>query len=151
MIRHAKFTDYYEIIQMLQAFALESPCEYHHMPITNIRRIQNLLSTIQKSGVVLVSETENRLQGMILGQITPDLLFPEVRILRELVWWVAPEARLGTTGARLLKKYTEFGLDLQTRGIIQGINMTTLVSTPDLKLTTRGWNQVETHYLFGGK
>ena len=151
MIRSAKFADYYGIVKMIQQFALESPCEFHHKQITDIRRVQNTLSRIQSNGVILVSESDSDLTGVIMGQITEDLLFPEVKTLREVIWWVRPEHRSGTTGARLLKKYTETGLDLVNRGVIQAIGMTTLVNSPELKLQRQGWRPIETNYIFGGK
>lgn len=47
--------------------------------------------------------------GFIAGVCQPHFFNPGVRVLSELFWWVAPEHRATTTGARLLNAYLDWG------------------------------------------
>lgn len=150
MIRNAVLRDFTQIIGLVQDFARASPLPYHNVGHIDIRRTQNTLLTILKTGVILVDENLGTLRGVIMGQITPDLLFPEYRTLREIVWWVSPEHRHTTAGYKLLQHYIKQGKELQARGVIQDIVMTTLVNSPELRLAERGWQPIETNYLYQG-
>lgn len=150
MIRGARLRDFHRIVDLITDFARASPVEHHRQGLVEVRRTQNKLMEIQKSGIILVSETEGDIHGVIIGQIIPDMLFPEYKTLREIVWWVSPAHRNTTAGYKLLQGYLREGIELKSRGVIQDIVMTTLVNSPELKLESRGWQPIETNYLYRG-
>ena len=52
---------------------------------------------------------------------------------------------------KLIKKYVELGIEYQEMGVIQHFTLTTLASTPDLKLDKRGWKAIDYNWVFKGK
>lgn len=57
---------------------------------------------------LFVSERDGRLNGMILGVLSPWLWNENVRLATELLWWVDPGARGSRVGIALLDAMTEW-------------------------------------------
>ena len=107
MIRFADFKDFDRLMELMINFANEAPIESLHNPEYEDRRIRHFFASILQSGVIIVAEQNEQIQGMLIAQIQPDSWLPYVKTLRELAWWVEPEYRNTTMGYRLLKEYAK--------------------------------------------
>lgn len=150
MIRHANLKDFDSVMQMMVNFANAAPVETYHEPDYNYRGVQHFLSRIKSSGCIFVADSNNEIQGMLIAQICTDPWLPEIKILKELAWWVEPQYRNSSTGYKLLKKYVEFGKELQERGVIDKFVLTNMVNSPEFDLAKRGWREIETNYVYEG-
>jgi len=149
MIRRAGLQDYDRIMQLMINFANSSPYEPLQRPQYDDMYIRRLLDAFIKTGIILVAEREEKIQGMLIAQIIPDVWLPHVKTMRELAWWVEPEYRHTSMGYRLLKKYQEYGKKLQEKGVIDGFTLTNMEISPDFDLEKRGWQRCETNYVYG--
>lgn len=150
MIRHADLKDFDSVMEMMVNFANAAPVETYHEPDYNYRGVQHFLSMIKSNGCIFVAESNNEIQGMLIAQICSDPWLPEIKILKELAWWVEPQYRNSSTGYKLLKKYVEFGKQLQERGVIDKFILTNMVNSPEFDLAKRGWREIETNYVYEG-
>jgi hypothetical protein len=57
---------------------------------------------------IAVDDQDQRL-GFIGGILTPHMYNPAIKVLCETFWWVAPEHRGSSAGARLLAEFLLFG------------------------------------------
>lgn len=151
MIRHATLQDYDRIIELMTHFADAAPVVSLNNPRPDVRRLQHFLAGIQQSGVILVAEEADDLQGMLIAQTQPDSWLPYVRTLRELAWWVEPEYRNTTMGYRLLQHYKQTALFMKQQGHIDQFTITLMENSPQLDLEKRGWTPIETNYIFNGE
>tara|TARA_R110000796_G_scaffold73508_3_gene165314 strand:+ start:6344 stop:6802 length:459 start_codon:yes stop_codon:yes gene_type:complete len=149
-IRHATLQDYDRIMEMMINFANSSPFESLQQPDFNDMYIRKLLDSFLKNGVILLGEREDKIQGMLIAQIIPDVWLPHITSLREIAWWVEPEARMSSMGYRLLKEYVKVGEKLQEKDIIKGFTLTNMEISPDFNLEKRGWAPIETNYIYEG-
>lgn len=150
MIRHATIQDYDRIMEMMINFANSSPFTALQEPDFNDMYIRKLLDAFKKTGVILLGERNGEIQGMLIAQIIPDVWLPHVQSLREIAWWVEPEARMSSLGYRLLKEYVKVGEKLQEKDIIKGFTLTNMEISPDFNLEKRGWAPIETNYVYEG-
>ena len=60
---------------------------------------------IYADGVELVEEPA----GFIAGMVAPHWMNPDVQVLTELLWWVAPDYRGSSAAARLLRSFVDYG------------------------------------------
>ena len=149
MIRQATLQDFDRIMELMINFANSSPYAPLKQPEYNDTYIRNLLVSIIKQGVILVGEIDDKIEGMLIGLIQEDLWLPHVKTMKEIAWWVEPEHRMSSLGYRLLKEYVTVGTKLQTEEIISGFTLTNMEISPDFNLEKRGWNKVETNYVYG--
>lgn len=106
-VRKAKISDIDWILKELKAFAdsygtkksLFGPAE-HGKAI-----IQGLI----KNHIFLVAESGEKLVGLISGYVVPHHFNPEIKMLVETFWWVTPEHRGSSAGARLLSAFEDYG------------------------------------------
>lgn len=136
-----------EVYDMLAQFTTENPGVCLPADQGNFRHVSLVLFSIQNSGVGYVSHNDQGLTGMILAQTISDVWIPEQRFLVELAWWVKPEYRGGLTGARLLKAYSKKADSMIAQNEIVGASMSTLTSSPELKLQRHGWNPTQQQYM----
>ena len=112
--------------------------------------IRRLLDNFMRSGIIFVAEKDNKLQGMLIAQVVSDVWLPHVKTMREVAWWVEPEHRHSTMGYRLLKEYVKTGETLQDKEVIEGFTLTNMEQSPDFDLKKRGWQPIETNYIYEG-
>ena len=100
MIRRATPDDTGRLIEMGQRFVAET--EYAGMIVVRPERLAATIAGVlaHPDGVILVSDTEGGVSGMI-AMLVYDHPYSGERMAFEVVWWVDPEARGG--GVRLLK------------------------------------------------
>lgn len=70
---------------------------------------RNALAVLIKDHLVLVAEKNFEPVGFIAGLVTPHFFNPDIRVLSETFWWVAPEHRRSRAGALLLQKFVQWG------------------------------------------
>ena len=136
-----------EVYDMLAQFTTENPGVCLPADQGNFRHVSMVLFSIQNSGVGYVSHNEQGLTGMILAQTINDVWIPEQRFLVELAWWVKPEHRGSAAGARLLKAYNQKADQMLQSGEVIAASLSTLTTTPDLKLSKRGWMPTQQQYI----
>jgi hypothetical protein len=150
MIRRAGIDDFDRIMELMINFANTSPLTEHHNPQYNTKYVKNLLCGIMKNGVIIVGEKDGEIQGMLIASINNDPWLPEIRILREMAWWVEPCVRESSLGYKLLKKYIEYGEKMKHAGVIDQFMLTLMEISPDFDLEKRGWYKAEQNYMFEG-
>ena len=139
------------IIKLLKRFAQEQPFSKLKLEAEqyNDHHVRKVLYNVRAQGVVLLAHIDSEIAGIFMAVKTPDLWVPNIKILAELIWWVNPEHRESSAGLRLLKEYTKIGEQLVKKGEISTFTMTLLENSPISNLEKRGWNPVETNYVFG--
>lgn len=136
-----------EVYDMLEQFTLENPHVQLPPELGNFRHVSLVLFGIQNSGVGYVSYNDLGLTGMILAQTINDVWIPEQKFLVELAWWVKPEYRGSSAGAKLLKAYSQKADQMLRQGDVVAASLSTLDTSPDLKLTKRGWKPTQQQYM----
>jgi GNAT superfamily N-acetyltransferase len=99
MIRAASYEDIPRLVEMGQRFHRESP--YRDHVAVNPGHMSLLGRQLMEKGVLLVSEREGKVCGMIGLFIFPHFLSGEP-IAVEVFWWVEPEYR--GEGIKLLRE-----------------------------------------------
>lgn len=151
LIRHATKEDFDELIRMLISYGNATPLTLFEDPKYDEHRVKMLLGNFMMKHLVLVGEVEeNKLGGLLIANLIPDIWMPQIITLRETAWWVDEEYRGTSLGYRLLQEYLKVGKRLKESGTIQEIVLSTMVNSPDLKLEKRGWRTIETNYVYEG-
>lgn len=147
-IRSANKFDLPHIIEMLKHFREQTPIELMR-DCDNAEYINKLYHhIILGGGIALIAETD-KVIGMIIGVKDQNIWDPNMRILRELVYWVEPEHRNTTAGYRLLKEYNKQAQELVDEGKIKLFTMTKMVNSPDLDFSKFGYTKTEEVWVAG--
>ena len=151
IVRNSTRADDDAIINALKEFADYQPLgrlqvEAEHY---NDHHIRKILDAIRSNGLCLIAETqEQEIAGVFMGVIAPDIWLPNVFFMNELVWWVCPNHRDSTAGYRLLREYVKQGKQMVEAGRISTFTMTLLDNSPAIDLEKRGWQKIETNYVY---
>lgn len=70
-----------------------------------------ILEGLIKTQPFFVAENGIGPTGFIAGALAPHPYNPKIIVLNEMFWWVDKEHRGGTTGARLLKHFMNYGIE----------------------------------------
>jgi hypothetical protein len=91
-----------------------------------------------------VDHATQRPVGFIAGALNKHPMNPAIRVLSEVFWWVTPDRRGSSAGARLLERFLAFG-----EGNADWIVMTLEAKSPvdPASLERRGFHQHERTYL----
>lgn len=148
MIRTANKFDLPHIIKMLKHFREQTPIDI--MRDCNDEQYINKLyhHIILGGGLALVAEMDQPI-GMIIGIKDQNIWDPQLRILRELVYWVEPEYRNTSAGYRLLKEYNTQAELLREQGKIKLYTMTKMTNSPDIDFTRFGYTKTEEVWVAG--
>ena len=149
-VRNAQIKDYDDIKRLMIDFANFNPVEDLRNPQYNFVHVNNVIDHILKTGIALVCVHHDRVIGMLLATIQGDLWLPHVKRMTEVAWWVEEEYRGTSAGARLLNRYIAIGIEAKDKGHISTFTLTTLATTPDLKLEQRGWEAIDYNWAFRG-
>jgi len=149
-VRSALVKDYDDIRRLMIDFANSNPVEDLHNPQYDFTHVNRVIDHILKTGLAIVAEEHGRVIGMLLATIQGDLWLPHVKRMTEVAWWVEEKYRGTTAGARLLNHYVTIGLELKDKGIISSFTLTTLATTPELKLEQRGWEAIDYNWMYRG-
>lgn len=148
IIRTANKFDLPYIIKMLKHFREQTPIDL--MRDCNDEQYINKLyhHIILGGGLALVAEMDQPI-GMIIGIKDQNIWDPELKILRELVYWVEPEYRNTTAGYRLLKEYNKHANELKEQGKIKLYTMTKMTNSPDIDFSRFGYTKTEEVWVAG--
>jgi len=149
-VRNAQIKDYDDIKRLMIDFANNNPIEDLKNPKYDYVHVNKVIDHILKTGIALVCTEHNRVIGMLLATIQGDLWLPHVKRMTEVAWWVEQDYRGTSAGARLLNRYIAIGIEAKDRGHISTFTLTTLATTPDLKLEQRGWEPIDFNWAFRG-
>ena len=149
VVRGAVFDDYEAIKRFMIDFANANPFKGLHNPHYNDVYANRLIDKIRKNGVALVAEKDGEIIGMLLAMVQGDIWLPIIKTMREVAWWVDPEHRGSSAGAKLLAEYTKVGDQLVDNNIISAYTITTLGMGDHLNLQKRGWSPIETNFVKG--
>jgi GNAT superfamily N-acetyltransferase len=101
VIRLATIDDVPQCLEMGRAFHEESKTlEIEFDKDSAEKTLLHLMS--DKNSVLLVVERDGRLIGMAAAMAYPHYLNLKTKVAQEMFWWVAPEARGGMSGVKLL-------------------------------------------------
>tara|TARA_R110000803_G_scaffold44457_2_gene94098 strand:- start:390 stop:854 length:465 start_codon:yes stop_codon:yes gene_type:complete len=150
IVRKATQDDFPDIKRLMVDFANANPVKLLHQPEYSKTHTDAVLTHLYKYGLMLVAEENRRVVGILLASVVADVWLPQLKRMSEIAWWVEESYRDTTAGARLLKKYVELGIEYQEKGIINNFTLTTLASTPDLKLNKRGWEPIDYNWVYQG-
>jgi GNAT superfamily N-acetyltransferase len=150
MIRKINRFDFEEIVDIMLDFADATNMKGYRENELTRESIKKVLLRCEIGGISLCSTTEEgRIQGVILSLRDRDLWIPTIIRLRELAWWVRPEYRNTTVGARLFHAYTKAADELISRGEIVSYTISKMNFSPDLDYERRGFRFLESTYIVG--
>lgn len=143
MIRKANKFDVIQIIEMLKEYRDAAPIDILKQANDQNYIEQFLFDLIAGSGFILVAEKENKLIGMLIAAIIPNIWNPKVNQCSEIAYWVDPDFRGGTAAYRLIKSYVDECEKLFASNRIQMITISKMVNSPDLKYQKFGFEKLE--------
>lgn len=147
MIRQATLADKPQILDMLREYRKSSPLRAHQrVNETTAIQMVDLIITGNR-GLILLSEHEGLIQGMVMSIYTFNIWDQTIRYMAELAYWVKPEYRNGTIGYRLLQQYKETGDLLIEQQEIQYYTISKMVNSPDLKYDRFGFDKLEEQWI----
>jgi predicted N-acetyltransferase YhbS len=121
-----------------------------HMPYgflanaDDAKHVKTLLAHLMAGqGVVLVAEQETRIVGVLIAGVMPSIWSPKHLMLTEFAYWVDEEARGGTTGYRLLRRYLDEAAKMREAGRIANCFISKMVNSPNLKYEKFGFKKLE--------
>lgn len=148
IIRYLERADYEQVLNLMIRFARETHIKDLQYDMYDKIQGRQVLLRCEKAGVSVVATTDQGLiVGFLLSMKQQDIWIPEVIRLRELAWYVVPEYRGTSIGARLFFSYVNSAEKLLERGEIRGYTMTKLSSSADFDYEKRGMRKIEETYL----
>jgi N-acetylglutamate synthase-like GNAT family acetyltransferase len=147
-IRQANKFDLPAVVEMLRNFRNNTPIEMMR-ECNNEEYISKLFHhIILGGGVALIAEDKNT-AGMIIGVKDQNVWDPNLKVLRELVYWVEPQYRGSSAGYKLLLQYNKLAQELIDENKISMYTMTKMVNSPDLDFTKFGYKKTEEVWVGG--
>jgi N-acetylglutamate synthase-like GNAT family acetyltransferase len=147
-IRQANKFDLPNVLDMLRNFRSNTPIEMMR-ECNNEEYINKLFHhIILGGGVALIAEDKNT-AGMIIGVKDQNIWDPNLKVLRELVYWVEPQYRGSSAGYKLLLQYNKLAKELVNENKINMYTMTKMVNSPDLDFTKFGYKKTEEVWVAG--
>jgi len=147
-IRHANKFDQQEIFRMLRSFRNETPIEEMKY-CDNEEYISKMFRHILLGGGIALVAEDDKVCGMIIGVKDINIWDPEIKILRELCYWVDTEYRGTTAGYRLLKEYSKEAEKLRDEQKIKMYTMTKMTTSPDIDFSRFGYKKTEEVWVAG--
>ena len=149
-VRAATKFDLPDIFRMLRSFRNQTPID-DMKSCDNEPYINKLFTCILAGGgvVIVAAKEEEQIVGMIAGVIDSNIWEPELKVLRELVFWVDESSRGSSAGARLIKAYGEAAQQLIDKERIKFYTMTKMINSPDLNFSRYGYRKSEEVWVAG--
>ena len=146
-IRQATIQDRETIWNMLRDYRKASPLQAHdNIDETTAKQTVEIILT-QNRGIILLSQVEARITGMLMAVYTINLWDQKIRYMAELAYWVDPEYRGSSAGYRLLNQYCQVGNLLIQQQEIQYYTVSKMVTSPDLNYERFGFERLEETYI----
>lgn len=106
-IRPATPEDLDWLVPQLHAFAKFNDTK--HSCIGPDEYVRKTLADLMAKHYFTVAERDGELMGFLAGIYFKHLFNPDLAVLCEMFWWVAPEYRHSRAGLMLLRDYIEWG------------------------------------------
>lgn len=148
-IRRLERADYEQVQELMKSFAKESGIQSLQQEEYDYAHVREVLLRCEKGGLSFVGTDATSIQGCILSITVPDLWVPKTLFLREIAWYVRPEQRHTTLGARLFAAYKKAAESVLESGRIHGFTISKLAISPDFDYERRGFRFVEATYMIG--
>ena len=146
MIRRARDQDIDQIVDLIELFLQETA--YSNRELGQDREhISRIVWTCLRQGYIWLGFSQDQAVGLLIATREPILWQPKIHCLRELVWYVCPEARSSSIGGRLFVEYQRTADDLRARQEIEGYFTTRMSSTAPIDYERRGFRLTEMTYL----
>lgn len=147
-IRTANKFDLPYILDMLRNFRNETPIDM--MRECNNTEYANKLyhHIILGGGIALIAEDTEPV-GMILGIIDQNIWDPDIKVLRELAFWVEADKRGSTAGYKLILEYNKRAQQLVDDNKINMYTMTKMTTSPDIDFSRFGYQKTEEVWVAG--
>lgn len=131
------------IIEMLKHYREKTPVDFFKH-CDDEKHIEMLLTHIYMgSGFVLLAYQEETPIGMMICIIEQLIWDTDIRVLKELAYWVEPEHRGSSAGYRLITEYVNLGKEFIKSGRIKTMTISKMVNSPDLKYDRFGFTKQE--------
>jgi len=144
VVRRAVLEDIPWLVTELEDFAAHYPVR---IPVPHDHAERLLGQLIDTQYVAIASTEDGTRVGLIAGVLQPHPFNPDVLCATQLWWWVTPEHRSSSAGARLLGDFERWaastGADLTS--------FTVAANSPihAESMTRRGWRPAEMVYVKG--
>ncbi len=150
MITAINKVDYDDLCDMMTEFAKSCGVKDLDKDIYDRTYAKNVLLRCEKTGASFIARDHfNRAAGMILSMRVPELWQPNIIRLRELAWYVRPQYRGTTVGARLFRQYKQAAENMMKEGKITGYTMSKLHNSDNFDYEKRGFKFIEATYMVG--
>lgn len=150
MITAISKVDYEDLCDMMTEFARSVGVSDLDRESYDRNYAKNVLLRCEKTGASFIArDSDNNAIGMILSMRVQELWIPNIIRLRELAWYVRPEHRHTTVGARLFAAYKEKAEIMRDQGKITGYTMTKLHNSDNFDYEKRGFKFIESTYMVG--
>lgn len=147
MIKLATHLDTLAIVDLLKRFLTETSYSQAEQATKDIEHLCKITWLVQQHGYIWLAFKDQQPVGLLMAVKEPNMWLPSARELKELVWYVVPEARESTVGGKLFLQYCRKGDELLAQGKIQGYFTTQMTTTKNIDLERRGFKQTETTFL----
>ena len=142
--------DYEDLCDLMTEFARSCGVSDLNKDSYDREYAKNILLRCEKTGASFIARTGNGdAVGMILSMRVQELWQPNIIRLRELAWYVQPEYRNTTVGARLFAAYKQQAENMKEQGKITGYTMTKLHNSDNFDYEKRGFKFIEATYMVG--
>lgn len=143
-VRRAEFTDAPWLLTQLRAFAQFFGSKHSLFPSDDDQIVDVLHAMVESKVFFVAEDSSGKLTGFIAGMLAEHPYNAAITVLTELFWWVDPEHRGSSAGARLLQAFTEYG-----REHADWIVMTLEAKSPidPQSLERRGFKHFESSFL----
>ena len=150
MITPISKVDYDDLCDMMTEFAKTCGVKDLDRETYDRTYAKNILLRCERTGASFIARnSNNEATGMILSMRVQELWQPNIIRLRELAWYVQPEHRHTTVGARLFAEYKKAAEIMMKEGKITGFTMTKLHNSDDFDYEKRGFKFIEATYMVG--
>jgi len=147
MIRLADHKDTFVIVELLRRFLTETSYSQAEQAVKDTENLCKIIWLVQQHGYIWLAHQDSEPVGLLMAVKEPNMWLPSARELKELVWYVVPEARSSTVGGKLFLQYCKKGDELLAKKEIAGYFTTQMTTTKNIDLKRRGFKQTETTFL----
>lgn len=145
-----KIIDVQIAINLLIEFLKETSYGIEEIDYAGREHLGKLIYTIiNTNNYVWIAEAESRPVGILIALVEPNMWMPKLKQMRELVWFVLPEYRNTTIGAKLFLEYCKTAQELLDKKSIVGYFTTVMPTTKSIDLEKRGFELKEHTYFKG--
>lgn len=157
MIRSAHITDIGSAVELVSEFITEyvetSPVYDRHDGVLDSRenklRLQAMVMDWIKNHYVILAYNETTPVGIIAAVKENNYWDRDMKILREIAWYVRPAFRRTRLSAELFLRWQEDIDQLITRKVIHKASISMPEGHETVDLNRRGWQPLEQHWIKG--